>query len=193
MNLNQRLIAGLLLLVALVAALAALTLSTLHGVEGRVAHTIELVAWIAIPAAICVAAVCAVAVLGPLRRAAEQMRAIGQGTLEQRLDWSADDSLGKIANDVNRMAVHVRDLRETDFGRKQMEHQLSDAVVQSIFEPVIVTDAKGQVLKLNTAAEQLLRDAAVDRTALASTPGGEKILKAVRDAVSAAQRQTAGV
>jgi signal transduction histidine kinase len=123
-------------------------------------------------------------VLGPLRRAAEQMRAIGQGTLEQRLDWSANDSLGKIANDVNRMAVHVRDLRETDFGRKQMEHQLSDAVVQSIFEPVIVTDAKGQVLKLNTAAEQLLRDAAVDRMALASTPGGEKILKAVRDAVS---------
>ncbi len=184
MNLNQRLIAGLLLLVALVAALAALTLSTLHGVDGSVAHTIRLVAWIAIPAAICVAAVCAIAVLGPLRRAAEQMRAIGQGTLEQRLDWSADDSLGKIANDVNRMAVHVRDLRETDFGRKQMEHQLSDAVVQSIFEPVIVTDAKGQVLKLNTAAEQLLRDAAVDRTALASTPGGEKILKAVRDAVS---------
>ncbi len=184
MNLNQRLIAGLLLLVALVAALAALSLSTLHGVEGSAAHTIELVAWIAIPAALCVAAVCAIAVLGPLRRAAEQMRAIGQGTLEQRLDWSADDSLGKIANDVNRMAVHVRDLRETDFGRKQMEHQLSDAVVQSIFEPVIVTDAKGQVLKLNTAAEQLLRDAAVDRTALASTPGGEKILKAVRDAVS---------
>lgn len=184
MNLNQRLIAGLLLLVALVAALAALTLSALHGVEGSVAHTIWLVAWIAIPAALCVAAVCAIAVLGPLRRAAEQMRAIGQGTLEQRLDWSADDSLGKIANDVNRMAVHVRDLRETDFGRKQMEHQLSDAVVQSIFEPVIVTDAKGQVLKLNTAAEQLLRDAAVDRAALASTPGGEKILKAVRDAVS---------
>ncbi len=184
MNLNQRLIAGLLLLVALVAALAALTLSALHGAEGSPAQTIRLVAWIAIPAAICIAAISAIAILRPLRRAAEQMRTIGQGTLEQRLDWSADDSLGKIANDVNRMAVHVRDLRETDFGRKQMEHQLSDAVVQSIFEPVIVTDAKGQVLKLNTAAEQLLRDAAVDRTALASTPGGEKILKAVRDAVS---------
>ena len=184
MNLNQRLIAGLLLLVALVAALAVLTLSALRGAGGSPAHTIRLVAWIAIPAAICIAAVSAIAILRPLRRAAEQMRTIGQGTLEQRLDWSADDSLGKIANDVNRMAVHVRDLRETDFGRKQMEHQLSDAVVQSIFEPVIVTDAKGQVLKLNTAAEQLLRDAAVDRTALASTPGGEKILKAVRDAVS---------
>ncbi len=184
MNLNQRLIAGLLLLVALVTALAVLALTTLHGVQASVAHTIKLVAWIAIPAAIFIAIGVGIAVLRPLRHAAEQMRAIGQGTLEQRLDWSANDSLGQIANDVNRMAVHVRDLRETEFGRKQMEHQLSDAVVQSIFEPVIVTDAKGQVLKLNTAAEQLLGESAGDRMALENTPGGQKILKAVRDAVS---------
>ena len=178
MNLNQRLIAGLILLVALVATLAALALSTVHEAG---AHTLTVVAWVSIPAAVCIAIVLGIVVLRPLRRTAEQMRSIGQGNLEQRLEWSADDSLGQIANDVNRMAVHVRDLRETEFGRKQMEHQLSDAVVQSIFEPVIVTDAKGQVLKLNAAAQQLLGESADD---LANTPGGEKILKAVRDAVS---------
>jgi NtrC-family two-component system sensor histidine kinase KinB len=185
MSLNQRLIAGLLLLVALVTAVAVLTVSALRGAAAHgLAHTATVVAWVAIPAAICIAVGLAMSVLGPLRRAAEQARAIGQGNLEQRLEWSADDSLGRIANDVNRMVVHVRDLRETEFGRKQMEHQLSDAVVQSIFEPVIVTDARGQVLKLNTAAEQLLGEAAVDRMALENTPGGQKILKAVRDAVS---------
>src|SRR3984885_6348650 len=179
MSLNQRLIAGLLLLVALVTAVAVLTVSALRGAAAHgLAHTATVVAWVAIPAAICIAVGLAMSVLGPLRRAAEQARAIGQGNLEQRLEWSADDSLGRIANDVNRMVVHVRDLRETEFGRKQMEHQLSDAVVQSIFEPVIVTDARGQVLKLNTAAEQLLGEKAADRMALANTPGGEKILKA---------------
>ncbi|HEV3150042.1 MAG TPA: ATP-binding protein [Acidobacteriaceae bacterium] len=186
MSLNQRLIAGLLLLVALVTTVALLAVSILHGgaAQARLAQTATLVSWIAIPAAILIAVGSAMAVLGPLRRAAQQMRAIGQGNLEQRLEWSSDDSLGQVANDVNRMVVHVRDLRETEFGRKQMEHQLSDAVVQSIFEPVIVTDARGEVLKLNTAAEQLLGEKAGDRMALANTPGGEKILKAVRDAVS---------
>jgi signal transduction histidine kinase/HAMP domain-containing protein len=186
MSLNQRLIAGLLLLVALVTTVALVTVSALRGgaEHHQLAHTATLVAWIAIPAAILIAIAAAMAVLHPLRRAAEQARAIGQGNLEQRLEWSADDSLGQMANDVNRMVVHVRDLRETEFGRKQMEHQLSDAVVQSIFEPVIVTDARGEVLKLNTAAEQLLGEAAGDRMALANTPGGQKILKAVRDAVS---------
>jgi len=185
MNLNQRLIYGLLLLVALVTTVALLTVSALRGgaAHNGTAHTATLVAWIAIPAAILIAVGAAMAVLGPLRRSAQQVRAIGQGNLEQRLEWSADDSLGQMANDVNRMVVHVRDLRETEFGRKQMEHQLSDAVVQSIFEPVIVTDARGQVLKLNTAAEQLLGESAGDRMALANTPGGQKILQAVRDAV----------
>jgi signal transduction histidine kinase len=187
MSLNQRLIAGLVLLVALVTTVALLAVKALHGAAGHdeLVRTATLAAWIAIPSAICIAVGFAIAVLRPLRRAAEQVRAIGQGNLDQRLEWSADDSLGQMANDVNRMVVHVRDLRETEFGRKQMEHQLSDAVVQSIFEPVIVTDARGQVLKLNTAAEQLLGEGAGgNRIALENTPGGQTILKAVRDAVS---------
>lgn len=186
MSLNQRLIAGLFLLVALVTGVALFFASRLQRTAAPAGTEREatLVAWAAIAAAICAAIGIGIVVLRPLARAASQIRAIGQGNLEQRVEWTAEDSLGRIANDVNRMAVHVRDLRETEFGRKQMEHQLSDAVVQSIFEPVIVTDAKGQVLKLNTAAEHLLGDAAGDRMALENTPGGQKILQGVRDAVS---------
>jgi len=65
-----------------------------------------------------------------------------------------------------------------------MELQLSDAVLQSIFEPIIVTDGKGHVLRVNQAAAELLGEAASDRMALANTPGGAKILNAIRDAVS---------
>jgi signal transduction histidine kinase len=65
-----------------------------------------------------------------------------------------------------------------------MEFQLSDAVLQSIFEPIIVTDGTGHVLKLNQAASELMGEAAGDRMALAKAPGGEKILSAISDAVS---------
>ena len=92
MNLNQRLISGLLLLVALVTTVALLTVSALRGgaAHNGTAHTATLVAWIAIPAAILIAVGAAMAVLGPLRRSAQQVRAIGQGNLEQRLEWSAE-------------------------------------------------------------------------------------------------------
>ncbi len=123
-------------------------------------------------------------VLRPLRRTARTARRVGQGDLNQRIEWSVSDDLGIIATELNRMAIRLRDLRDTESGRRQMEHQLTDAVVQSIFEPVIVTDARGQVLKLNQAARELLGDAAPDRMALANTPGGDKILSAIRTAMS---------
>ena len=129
-------------------------------------------------------------IIRPIHRTAAAARRIGQGDLQQRMEWRTKDDLGTIATELNRMAVRLRDLRDTDYGRKQMDQQLSDAVVQSIFEPVIVTDAKGQVLKLNQAASEVLGDAAADRMALTNTPGGERVLRAVRDAVS--MRQSIG-
>ncbi len=129
-------------------------------------------------------------VILPIRRTAKTARLIGQGDLNQRIEWRTHDDLGDIATEINRMAIRLRDLRETESGRRQMEQQLSDAVVQSIFEPVIVTDAKGHVLKLNQASTELLGKAATDRMALANTPGGEKILNAVRNAVSMQRAMT---
>jgi NtrC-family two-component system sensor histidine kinase KinB len=134
--------------------------------------------------ALLIAAGTALLVLRPLQEAAATAHAIGQGDLNARMEWAYRDELGGIATEINRMAVRLRDLRDTEQGRRQMEYQLSDAVVQSIYEPIIVTDARGQVLKLNQAASSILGDAADARLALTSTPGGERILAAVRDAVA---------
>ncbi len=127
----------------------------------------------------------------PLRLAARAARRMGQGDLQQRIDWPRSDELGTIATEFNRLAIRLRDLRDTESGRREMEHQLSDAVVQSIFEPVIVTDGRGQVLKLNKAARELLGEAADDRMALTSTPGGDQILAAIGTAISL-QRTVSG-
>lgn len=140
--------------------------------------------------AIAIGVVSMLFVILPIRRTAKTARLIGQGDLHQRIEWRTRDDLSDIATEINRMAIRLRDLRETESGRRQMEQQLSDAVVQSIFEPVIVTDAKGHVLKLNQASTELLGKAATDRMALANTPGGEKILNAVRNAVSMQRAMT---
>jgi signal transduction histidine kinase len=123
-------------------------------------------------------------VLGPIRTLARDAHKIAQGNLEHRTEWSSRDDFGVIAAELNRLAVRLRDLHESEAGRRQMEFQLSDAVLQSIFEPIIVTDGKGHILKVNQAAAELLGTAATDRMALANTPGGDKILSAIRDAVS---------
>jgi signal transduction histidine kinase len=141
-------------------------------------------AWLLVAAVWIVAAGTGYVVLKPIRSLARDVRRIAQGNLDHRVEWSSRDSLGVIAGELNRIAVRLRELRDSEAGRRQMEFQLSDAVLQSIFEPIIVTDGKGHLLKVNQAASELLGKAAGDRMALANTPGGDKILNAIRDAVA---------
>jgi signal transduction histidine kinase/HAMP domain-containing protein len=145
---------------------------------------------LSIAAAAAISAVMLILVIVPLRHTARVARRIGQGDLHQRVEWRSKDDLGTIATELNRLAIRLRDLRETESGRRQMEFQLIDAVVRSIFEPVIVTDGRGQVLKLNQAAVELLGSSSEDRMVLASTPGGDKILSAIRAAVSMQRAST---
>jgi signal transduction histidine kinase/HAMP domain-containing protein len=202
LTLYQRLIFGYVLLLALLLAVGLHDTLSLHQAAGLDHHAspsaaVQARATLAGRAttitAVCVLSGIAitigflVSIIRPIRRTAAAARRIGQGELQQRIEWRTRDDLGTIAIELNRMAVRLRDLRDTEYGRKQMDQQLSDAVVQSIFEPVIVTDATGHVLKLNQAAKEVLGEAAGDRMALTNTPGGERILRAVRDAVSMRQ------
>ena len=187
LNLTQRLTVGCVLLVALSLTLAVWVhreLVPLHAARGRAA----LILWVLSGSAILVAAATLVLVLRPIQQVSRDIRRIASGDLTHRSNWGigsqGHDSFGQIAHEMNRLAVRLRELRDTEAGREQMEHQLSNAVLQSIFEPIIVTDGKGHVLKINQAAAQLLGAAAEDRMALQNTPGGEKILEAIRNAVS---------
>jgi signal transduction histidine kinase len=177
LNLSQRLILGCLILACLMAALVGATHSAIAA-----AGQIQM-AYVLLAIAIVVALGTIYFVLSPIRTLARDAQRIAQGNLEHRVEWSSRDDFGVIAGELSRIAVRLRELRDTEAGRRQMEFQLSDAVLQSIFEPIIVTDGKGHVLKVNQAAAELLGDAATDRMALTNTPGGDKILSAIRDAV----------
>ena len=177
LNLAQRLILGCILLAMLTLGLLVATHRALQA-AGQVG-----VGWTFVVLAIVVEVGTVYFVLMPIHKLARDARKIAQGNLDYRTDWSSRDDFGVLAAELNRLAVRLRDLHESEAGRRQMEFQLSDAVLQSIFEPIIVTDGKGQILKVNQAAAELLGDAAKDRLALANTPGGDKILSAIRDAV----------
>ncbi len=214
LSLYQRLVIGCLLLLAIVLGMTFYVRSSLRNMAASdaiiVAHTTtgqaeaqrvadEEVTWgnhllttieVCALLALVLAPFTIYSVVQPLREVAKSAQRIGQGDLNARIEWRSRDDLGTIAAEVNRLAVRMRDLRETETGRRQMEHQLSDAVLQSIFEPIIVTDGKGQLLKLNQAAIELLGEVASDRMALTNTPGGDKILESrARCRLHAARRR----
>jgi signal transduction histidine kinase len=177
LNLTQRLLLGCVLLACLTLGLVALTHHALAA-AGQANMAYGFVA-----AALLIEVATVYFVLSPIRQLGRDAHRIAQGNLEHRVEWNSHDDFGVIAANLGRIALRLRELRDSEAGRRQMEFQLSDAVLQSIFEPIIVTDGRGHVIKVNQAASELLGDAATDRMALVNTPGGEKILSAIRDAV----------
>ena len=178
LNLTQRLILGCVLL-------AGLTVGVVLATHNALAAAGQLkVAYFFVVGAVLIEVGTIVMVLRPIKKLARDAHLIAQGNLEHRISWRGRDALGQMAAEVNRIVLRLRELRDSEAGRRQMEYQLSDAVLQSIFEPIIVTDAKGHLLKVNQAAVEVLGEAAADRMALANAPGGDKILSAIRDAVS---------
>ena len=185
LNFTQRLMLGCAVIAGLAIGLLAVTHRALVS-TGKFSSAVAFVVSILLAEVATV-----LIVLHPVRKLSSDVSRIARGNLEHRAALSGRDSFGVLASEINRIAVRLRDLRETEAGRRQMEFQLSDAVLQSIFEPIIVTDAKGHILKLNQAAAEVLGETANDRMALANTPGGDKILSAIRDAISM-QKPVAG-
>ncbi len=125
----------------------------------------------------------------PISVLAEKAKRIGEGDLDQLISVSSKDEIGVLATEFNRMLVRLRDLRKSDYGRLLIEQKKSDAVIDSICEPVIVTDARGHLMKVNRAARQLIGDSTNrgrgdSDLSLSDLKGGERILSAVRGAVS---------
>lgn len=126
-------------------------------------------------------------VVGPISLLADKTKRIGEGDFDQHIDVSSKDEIGLLATEFNRMLVRLRDLRKSDYGRLLIEQKKSDAVIESICEPVLVTDSHDRLIKINRAARQLFgappgRNG--DGVDLEHLEGGERILRAVRNALA---------
>ena len=65
------------------------------------------------------------------------------------------DEIGTLAAGFNRMAERIRELRRSDLGKLLIAQQTTEAAIDSLYDPVVVTDSEGRVTRINPAAERL--------------------------------------
>ena len=94
-------------------------------------------------------------IVGPLQRLTESTARIAGGDLGARVEIDSHDEVGVLAAEYNRMAENLRQLRDSDLGKLLVAQQTTEAAIDSLYDPVIVTDADGHVTKLNPAAEEI--------------------------------------
>jgi NtrC-family two-component system sensor histidine kinase KinB len=91
----------------------------------------------------------------PLISVTRQAKEIGDGHLNQRIEVRRDDEIGLLAQTFNEMAERLREARRLEQERLQRAERMSDAALEDLYDPVVVTDAAGLVVHLNRAAEGL--------------------------------------
>jgi len=94
-------------------------------------------------------------IVGPLRELTATTAKIAGGDLNAKVTVNSRDEVGRLAAEFNRMAERIRQLRSSDMGQLLVAQQTTEAAIDSLYDPVLVTDAEGHVTKLNLAAEEI--------------------------------------
>jgi len=114
-----------------------------------------LIAGVLVVAGLALAFLLANRIVEPLRQLTETTAKIAAGDLDAKVVVSSGDEVGVLATEYNRMAERIRQLRSSDMGKLIVAQQTTEAAIDSLYDPVIVTDAEGCVTKLNVAAEEI--------------------------------------
>jgi two-component system, NtrC family, sensor histidine kinase KinB len=94
-------------------------------------------------------------ILRPVRQLTDATSRIAAGHLDTVVETRSGDELGVLAARFNDMANRIRELRQSDLGKIFVAQQTAEAAIDSLYDPVIVTDAEGRVQRINRAAEPL--------------------------------------
>jgi two-component system, NtrC family, sensor histidine kinase KinB len=96
------------------------------------------------------------AIVGPVAQLTAATARLAAGDLDApAVPVRSADEIGTLAVSFNRMADRLRELRRSDLGKLLVAQQTTEAVIDSLFDPVIVADGQGIVTRVNPAAERL--------------------------------------
>jgi NtrC-family two-component system sensor histidine kinase KinB len=94
-------------------------------------------------------------IVGPVAQLTAATTRLAAGELDISVPVRSGDEIGALAVGFNRMAERIRELRRSDLGKLLVAQQTTEAAIDSLYDPVIVTDGQGLVTRINPAAERL--------------------------------------
>ena len=85
----------------------------------------------------------------PLKNLIKSIRFIAEGNFSERIKNSYPDELGKLAFEFNSMSEKLERYEKMNLDKMQYEKQKSDTIIESINEPVVITDDNLCIYKAN--------------------------------------------
>jgi len=121
----------------------------------------------------------------PLRNLTDSIKGLGAGHLDTRIAVESADEIGDLSFEFNRLAERLREFEEMNISEIVREKQKSEAIIESIDDPLLLFDATGQLTLLNHAAEEItgLSETAARGRTLRELFRDNRLLKEVEAAI----------
>jgi PAS domain S-box-containing protein len=91
-------------------------------------------------------------ILLPAEKLTRSVRSISSGQLNQKIDVNTDDEIGELSREFNKMTERLRMYEQMNIQQLIAEKKKSETIVESIADPIIVTDEHGMLVLMNQAA-----------------------------------------
>jgi two-component system, NtrC family, sensor histidine kinase KinB len=101
-------------------------------------------------------------IIRPAEELTRSVRLIGEGRLNQKIDISTDDEIGVLSREFNKMTERLRAYEQMNIQKIITEKKKSETIVNSIADPLLVTDSEGLLVLMNKAAADMLNVGDVD-------------------------------
>ncbi len=95
-------------------------------------------------------------ILKPLKQLTQTVRRIGEGHLNQKIDIHTDDEIGELSREFNKMTERLRSYEELNIHQLIAEKKKSETIVESIADPIIVSDENNNIVLMNEAAATMI-------------------------------------
>jgi two-component system, NtrC family, sensor histidine kinase KinB len=142
-------------------------------------------------AGVLVAYASSASILKPITELTRATTELAADKLDVVVPVERSDELGRLATAFNQMAGRLREVRASETGALLAARQMAEAAVDSLYDPVIVTDASGRITRFNDAAETIFgREADARGRHLADVATDARVAAAV-DEVLRSQRTVA--
>ncbi len=103
----------------------------------------------------------------PAEKLTERVKQIGAGKLDLKIDVLSDDEIGQLSREFNKMTERLKRFEKMNIEQILAEKRKSEAIVESISDGLIVTDAGMNILHCNRVIADLF---GIDETTAVGAP-----------------------
>jgi NtrC-family two-component system sensor histidine kinase KinB len=155
-----------------------------HSIASQTAYGTMIVSLIVLALSIIATAWLIKVVIKPAEELTETVKQIGMGKLDLKIDVLSDDEIGQLSREFNKMTERLRQFEQMNIERIIAEKRKSEAIVESISDGLILTDAQMRIIRINAVVAQLFgcEENAVEMLPVSSVIRDERVIALIRKA-----------